>query len=158
MGVGRTKVISNGSGEEAFRIGYYGGNWVYRDNDHTIVSHTPTGDAVVAGASQSFRVTAVFDLVYDTYSFTVNNLSLGTPGVVLASDEAVTADVANLDWSTYDGLYMRGIEVYFDRFSFDSTNVTNPPPPGLYDFSTATASASPGTPLNSDANGAISGE
>ena len=151
------KDISNGSGEENFRIGYKNGNWVYRDNVGTVVSHAPTGDAVVAGASQSFRVTAVFDLVYDTYNFTVENLSLGTPGVVLASGVAVTTDVANLNWSTYDGLYMRGRNINFDSFSFDSTNVTNPPPPGLYDFSTATGSASSGTPLNSDANGAISG-
>ena len=107
-----------------FRIGYFGGNWVYRDNVGTIVSHTPVGDAVVANASQSFRVTAVFDLVGDTYSFTVENLSLGTPGVVLASGEAVTTDTANLDWSVYDGLYMRGRNI-----NFDSITVTSIPEP-----------------------------
>ena len=116
--------ISNGSGEQAFRIGYFGGNWVYRDNVGTVVSHTPTGDAVVAGTIQSFRVTAVFDLVGDTYSYTVENLSLGTPGVVLASGAALSTDVANLDWSTYDGLYMRG-----GNINFDSITVTSIPEP-----------------------------
>ncbi|MEJ6572605.1 MAG: sialate O-acetylesterase [Akkermansiaceae bacterium] len=123
------KDISNGSGNAQFRIGYFGGNWVYRDNASTIVSHTPTGDAVVAGASQSFRVTAVFDLVGDTYSYTVENLSLGTPGVVLASGAAVTTDVANLDWSTYDGLYMRGRNVSFDTFTV--TSIPEPSEPRL---------------------------
>ena len=53
----------------------------------------------------------------DTYSFTVENLSLGTPGVVLASGAAISTDVANLDWSVYDSLFMRGRNVYFDSIS-----------------------------------------
>ena len=113
------KDVSNGSGEEHFRIGYNGG-WVYRGNDGVTVTLADTGvSEYVLGTPTSFRATAVFDLVSNTYSYTVENLTDGG-SAVLASNVAIAPAVANLDWSNYDGLYMRGRNVSFDGISVAS--------------------------------------
>ena len=117
------KDVANGSGEENFRIGFSGGNWVYRGNDAVTVPIADTGfSEYVLGTPTSFRATAVFNLVSDTYSYTVENLnSIGGGSVVLASNVAISTDaVKDLDWSVYDGLFMRGRNVSFDDISVAS--------------------------------------
>ncbi|MEJ6780617.1 MAG: PEP-CTERM sorting domain-containing protein [Akkermansiaceae bacterium] len=106
-------------GEQDFRIGFFSGNWVYRDNDATIVSMADTGVSAVGAVAKSYRVTAVFDLVGDTYGYTVENLSDGG-SIALATGVAVDSSVAGLDWSNYDGLRIRGDDVSFDTFTVAS--------------------------------------
>ena len=122
------KDVSNGSGEEHFRIGYNGG-WVYRGNDGVTVSMADTGvSEYVLGTATSYRATAVFNLVSNTYSYTVENLTSGG-SVVLASNVAIATAVANLDWSTYDGLYMRGRNISFDSITVTSNSEPSDPEP-----------------------------
>jgi hypothetical protein len=111
--VGLTNIV-NSQPAAQFRIGYFGGNWVYRDHDGGSVALADTGVSAYDGTATSYRATAVFDLVGDTYGYTVENLTDGG-SVVLASGAAVATE--NLDWSNLDSLYMRGRNVSYDDLS-----------------------------------------
>ena len=112
--------LENGSGEDSFRIGFKAFNgWGYRGNDAVEVYEGDTGVSIYDATPTSYRATAVFNLVSNTYSYTVENLTSGG-SVVLASNVAIATAVADLDWSTYDGLFMRGRNVSFDGISVAS--------------------------------------
>ncbi len=98
--------------KKSFRIGFFDGNWVFRGNDDEIISFAATGTSAVGAFPKSYRVTTVIDTAANTLDYTVENLSDG--GCIMLADDLAIADV---DWSAYDRLYLRGNYAKLDDFT-----------------------------------------